>query len=396
VRQSETKIRPEVELLLCCAPVRSEANRVARRQQILRGPMDWQRLFHLANENGMLPLLCECLPQHAGVIPPETRTRFTDANRQNLLRGLFLSAELLRINESLRRRGIAVLSYKGPVLGQLAYGNPLLRQFGDLDVVVQQKFVAHIYDEMEALGYEPKFARERFVAADGKEIPGEYVFVHKVNRAMVEWHTEHTLRHFPRTPDLETMIRRGVMVSVNGREVATFAPADTMLMLCVHGAKDFWSRLIWVADVAALAEKLADADWDGIFANAKKYDAERMVALGVWLAHSIFESQLPASILQAMQAERVVVRVGQELRGQLLHTAELSGGVAWRSIYRIRMVPPIWKGTRYWIRLSMAPAEEDWMGDEHGPGSRAKYAFLRPMRLWRKYARSAPSREKEN
>jgi hypothetical protein len=391
VGQSPRDIRPEVEILLCSARGAGEADRLARIQKLLQGPIDWLLLFRLANENGMLPLLCECLPQDSSVVPPETKAQFSGANRQSMLRGLFLSAELLRIMESLRRRGIVALSCKGPVLGQLAYANPLLRQFSDLDIVVPQRFMADVYGEMEALGYEAKFPRERFVAWNGKNIPGEYVFVHKVNRAMVEWHTEATLRHFPRPPDLEAMSRRSAIVSMNGREIATFAPADTMLMLCVHGAKDFWSRLIWVADIAALGEKLTDVDWDRLFEGAKKYDAERMVRLGLWLARRIFECELPEDVLQEVEKDRVAVRVGGELHSRLLHTDELPAGLTWRSLYRIRMVPRIWKGARYWLRLSTAPAEEDWSMNEHEFGSRARYAFLRPLRLWRKYGNSAES-----
>jgi hypothetical protein len=357
-------------------------------KQILQAPMDWRLVFRLADENGMLPLLCERLPQASGVMPAETKAHFRDANRKNMFRGLFLSGELLRITESLRRRGIAAVCYKGPVLGQLAYADPLLRQFGDLDIVVPQESMAGIYEEMEALGYNAKFPHERFVAANGKDIPGEYVFVQQVNGAMVEWHTEQTLRHFPRRPDLQAMIGRSVMVPLNGREIATFAPADTVLMLCIHGAKDFWCRLIWVADVAALAGKLTDSDWSRLFAEARKYDAKRMVTVGLWLAHTIFECRLPAGILREIDADRVALGVGNELRSHLLGTQELPAGVAWRSLYRIRMVPPIWKGTGYWLRLSTAPAEEDWSMNQRAVGARASYALLRPMRLWRKYGRS--------
>lgn len=385
MRQSDTEIIPEVQLLLCSV---SDEHDRARMEHILRGRVDWLRLLRLANENGVLPLLCGQLRQTSNLIRPETTAQFSDANRKNTIRGLLLTAELLRITECLCRRNIAALCYKGPVLGQLAYADPLLRQFSDLDFVVRQESMAGVYDEMESLGYRARFPRDRFVASAGKEIPGEYVFVHKVNGAMVEWHTAQTLRHFPRPPDLDAMISRSVMVSIDKRQIATFAPADTMLMLCVHGAKDFWSRLIWVADVAALAAKLSDADWGRLFAEGRKYDAERMVILGLWLAHTILECPLPAAVLRKVEADRVVEKTGNELRGQLLYTKELPAGVAWRSLYRIKMVHPIWKGARYWLRLSTAPAEEDWSANQRAAGVRARYAFLRPMRLWRKYRHS--------
>lgn len=388
MRQSATEIRPEVQLLLCCAL--GVGSQPARTNQILQGPVDWPLVFHLANENGMLPLFYKRLPIAVAAMSPEAKALFSDANRKNMFSGLLLGAELLRITEVLRQKQVPALCYKGPTLGQLAYEDPLLRQFGDLDMVVPQRSMAAVYDAMHALGYTPKFPYDQFVGSNGKDIPGEYVFVHKVNGAMVEWHTEQTLRHFPRRPDLDTLIGRSVTVSVNGRQVATFARADSVLMLCVHGAKDFWSRLIWIADVASLAGKLTDADWAMLLTEAKKYDAERMVMLGLWLAQSVFERQLPASISQAVNQDHVAAGIGRELCGRLLYGRELPAGVTWRSLYRIKMVSPIWKGIRYWLRLSTTPAEEDWSMSRPAAGVRASYAFSRPMRLLRKYGRSAP------
>lgn len=375
-----------MELLLGCVP--GQGGQPARMQQILRRPMDWQFLFRRADENGMLSLLCERLRDRSDVVPVATKAPFGDASRKNMYRGLLLCGELLRITEALGRSGIAALCYKGPVLGQVAYGDPLLRQFADLDMVVSQKSMAAVYSQMEALGYTAKFPRRRFDRAE-RDIPGEYVFVREASGAMVEFHTERTLRHFPRPPDLDAMIGRSVTVPLNRRPVATFAPADTMLLLCVHGAKDFWSRLIWVADVAALAGKLSDADWQGLFAGASRYDAGRMVTVGLWLAHAVFECRLPAAVLEEVQEDRVAVGLARQLRDHLLRATPLPAGVAWRSLYRIRMVPPLWKGTRYWVRLSTAPAEEDWSGNQHVAGARARYRFLRPLRLWRKYGASA-------
>ncbi len=386
-------IKPEIEILLCCAQRTLSPVAFARLKRIFEGPIDWPVLLQLATQNGLLPLLCEHLLQNSTTVPLETIALFRDANRRNALRALFLTAELLRITEALHRRQIPALSYKGPVLGQLAYANPLFRQFDDLDIVVPQRFMLQVYEEMGTLGYEAKFPRERFLSAGNQDIPGEYVFLHKVNGAMVELHTESTLRHFPRPPDIEEMALRSARVSMNGREVATFALADTLLMLCVHGAKDFWSRLIWVADVAALVGKLTDVDWGRLLIEAKKYDAERMVRLSLWLANAIFESKLPAGVLQDIEGDRVAPRIGGELRAQLLGQKELPVGVTWRSFYRIRMVPNIWKGTRYWLRLSTAPAEEDWSMTKSRPGFRGSYAFLRPLRLWRKYGHSPASEE---
>jgi hypothetical protein len=53
--------------------------------------------------------------------------------RANALRNDFLCAELARLFAEFGKAGIAALAVKGPVLGAIAYGDPALRVFNDLD-----------------------------------------------------------------------------------------------------------------------------------------------------------------------------------------------------------------------------------------------------------------------
>lgn len=385
-RPTSAGVRPEIEVLLCCARRTLDATQSAQLMRALQLQIDWPLLIRLADENGLLPLACHHLAQLSSAIAADWRIKLQESKRLNSLRALFLTAELQRITEALRQRAIPALPYKGPVVSELAYGNALLRQFDDLDIVVLQKFMGAIYEEMALLGYQPRFSRGHFLARNGKNIPGEYVFVHQVNGAIVEFHTEATLRHFPRPPDLESMFDRASAISLNGRQISTFSLPDTMLMLCVHGAKDFWSRLVWVADVAAVGTVLTNADWELLLAQTRKCDAQRMVNLGLWLA----ESLLGAAILKANMpdCDHATVTVGTELRDRLLGERSSPEGLWQRSLYRIRMVQPLWRGIRYWLRLSTMPAEDDWWTVHDSLHFRSLYVLLRPFRLWRKYGRA--------
>lgn len=379
MRRLAGDVKPEIEILLCYARRALQPIHIQRLKQILEGQIDWPLLFELAEENSLTPLLCEHLLHSSLNLPSDVETKCREDNRKVGLRSLILTAELLRIMDCLQRRNIPALPYKGPVLGQLAYGNPLLRQFDDLDLVVPQRFIPQVYDAMDELGYKAKFPRERMAAAGGKNIPGEYVFRHG---ALVEWHTEQTLRHFPHSPHLEAMLHRSVPLLLTGHEVRTFGSADTVLLLCVHGAKDFWSRLIWIADVAAILESFSSQDWEQLFAEARKCGAERMVRLGLWLANGLFDSELPTRILKEVEEDHAVQHLGKELLDALLDRKAFPHGIVWRSSYRMRMVAPVWEGFRYWVRLSTAPAEEDW---DEGQPIHVSYALSRPFRLWRKY-----------
>jgi len=381
----------EVQVLVVCARKQIDAEERHHLSELLTRTLDWALLLHLANENGLLPLLQKNLSEIACEgISTDVLKQISQESREDALRALFLSAELFRTLDRFRERGIQAIPYKGPVLAARAYGSAKLRQFDDLDVVTPQKFMPAVFEAMESLDYRARLPRERFVAEGSRAIPGEYVFVHRVNSAMVEVHTEWTLRHFPVRPDIEAMLRRSTVVSVDGKDVTAFATEDELLVLAVHGAKDFWSRLIWVADIAEIVKQSPRLDWEKVIAEAKRLKAVRMLKLGLSLAREILGLALPSEIVNQIEADAVVARLTRQLSRNLVRRGTVPTGVLERSLYRIRMTEGVWDGVRYWARLSTAPAEEDWALTDIPSRFSGSYVFLRPLRLWKKYRERAP------
>lgn len=390
VTDSSKQTSAEMNALICCARRNLDTAWRDRLDSLLQGNIDWRALIFLAQENSLLPLFYEHLQEiGADCVPATILPELREENQQSALHALLLSTELARIADYFAQREIPFVSYKGPMLGLRAYVSPALRQFDDLDIVVPQRCMAEAHDEMIALGYASQVARERCTTRNGREIPGEYVFFREANECMVELHTEMTLRHFPVRPDVEAMIQRGCRIAMNGREMAAFTSEDELLMLAVHGAKDFWARLIWIADFAEIAGDSADISWDKVLAEARRLKLMRMLKLGLWLAHEILGAEVPKEIGTMVKMDRTVAQIGSKIRGHLLDGSVLPEGVLRRSLYRIRMTESLGDGLRYWTRLSTAPAEEDWKMMDVPKGLEKSYAILRPLRLWRKYRSGA-------
>jgi hypothetical protein len=77
-------------------------------------------------------------------------------------------------------------------------------------------------------------------------------------------------------------------------------------MLCVHGSKHLWERLIWVCDIAEVIRVHHQMDWDLLMQNASKTGAERMLLVGLLIAHTLLDAPVPASILRQAQANNAV------------------------------------------------------------------------------------------
>ena len=54
----------------------------------------------------------------------------------NIHKNLLLTGELINIMKLLDLKSINAIPYKGPILSNLAYGNVSLREFGDIDILI--------------------------------------------------------------------------------------------------------------------------------------------------------------------------------------------------------------------------------------------------------------------
>jgi Uncharacterised nucleotidyltransferase len=347
--------------------------------------LDWAYLFTAAVEHGVAPLLYQQLSAHSeDGVPTLWMERLRQAFHQNAGHSLLLTAELFRILEACQASGIRAIPYKGPALAELAYGNVALRQFSDLDIILRQHDITGVYAVMSNLGYEAHLPlppatqiRER--------IPGQYGFTQDAGRALVEIHTERTLRYFPIPLDVDALIGRLELVPVGGRSLLSLSVEDALPALCVHASKHFWERISWIADIAELAQIDRGVDWELTLTRARSLGAERMLLLGLHLAHDVLDAPLPENVLQRVQADRTVPLLGYHVHQQLSSGAGETPGVARRAMFRLRMRGSYWTGINYVLRLATAPTEEDWSQVRlKGPLS-PLYAAFRPFRLLRKY-----------
>jgi Uncharacterised nucleotidyltransferase len=377
---------PEKQLLVCCARTQITPEIAASIRKILAGPVDWDYLLWEAEENSITPLLARHLSAVApGAAPPASQEQLKKSCRANTVRCLYLTAELINILRLFQSQNIPVIPYKGPVLAAQAYGDVALREFEDLDIILRQSDVPKAHKIIVSLGYKPKFDWILSPGAAASVVPGEYNYRDEARRAMVELHTEITLRHFPTKPELDAFIRNLAPVKLSDRDVLTFTAEDLLSMLCIHGSKDFWERLSWIADVNELVQSHPALDWDRVLQFARPLQATRMLNLGLALASTTLGLSLPAEVKARVQADRVAREVAGEVRARLLARPFRTLDAAGRFHFRRRMLVENLSGWRYAVRLAVVPSEDDWQMVRL-PGALAPlYIALRPLRLLQKY-----------
>jgi hypothetical protein len=387
--QNET-FDPEKRLLICCARTRMNQEVASQIRDLVAAPLNWDYVLSTAAENSVTPLVGLHLSGFAGdSVPAAHLERLKNLSRANALRCLFLTAELIKIIGLLRSAGIQAVPYKGPILAAQAYGDLTLREYEDLDIILCQRDLAKAHEVMLSLGYRARFPWALSTAVPASPVPGEYNYCDDARRVIVELHTEFTLRHFPRVPDLDDFARRLVSVALGSHGIETFSPEDTLPILCIHGSKDFWERLQWVADISELVQAWVGLDWDEALHRAEQLQAQRMLHLGLALATDLLDAPLPREIQSRVAKDQVAAVLAETIERRLLSRKQSELNAARRFHYRRRMVPGVFAGWRYAMRLAVVPAEEDLQVVRLPRPFAPLYIVLRPFRLVQKYGRAS-------
>ncbi len=376
-----TSFRNEWSALLECA---SPAHHRQRLASLLRSA-DWARLLVLAEKHGVAGHLAACLREFAeDLVPPGIIQMLADHQRANIFSTLRLTAELFRILDRFTSQGIGALVVKGPVLAVQAYGDPAMRSYGDLDLLVRQRDIRRATELMNAAGYS---AAVSLRAIDAGKIPGQYLFSKPDAKLIVELHNDGTLRYFPRRVPLEEFFARQIRVRFDAREIPALSVEDELVLICIHGAKHFWERLMWIADVAALVSRQSGIDWECVADSARAVGAERMLHTGLRLASNLLQVQLPDKVQARVQPDVAAARLAEQACKWLPAAGYAPPGLFERAAFRLRMRGGFISGPLYLLRLSLSPTEEDWMADPEGKGHGLLEAIRRPFRLARKYSR---------
>jgi hypothetical protein len=356
--------RPEDQLLLCCAQTRRTLETATRIRDLLGEDVDWEYLIRTAQGHGVASLLYWHLDVACpGLVPESVLDNLRCHFQANHLHNLFLTEELLRLLNALDARGIAAVPYKGPVLAASVYGNLALRQFGDLDILVRRHDVWRAEKLLASLGYRPQYRLAPPQNAAFLRSQSEHVFAHESVKSIVELHWAIAERAFSFPLDPECLWGCLEQISLGDKTLTTLSPEDTLLILCVHGAKHLWVRLAWICDVSELIRVHRDMNWEQIVAQARALGSERMLLLGLRLASDLLGATPPEEVLRRVRADQTVKALAEQIYERLFSEAgrqtDLFEGSLFHPLF-LKIRERLSDKIRYCILAATTQTVEDW------------------------------------
>ncbi|NMC63686.1 MAG: nucleotidyltransferase family protein, partial [SAR324 cluster bacterium] len=88
---------------------------------------------------------------------------------------------------------------------------------------------------------------------------------------------------------------------------------DMLLLLCVHGMKHLWCRLLWVFDIVCALEQKDDFNWDLVLKKSSEMACLRQVLCGMKIAELLSGRVVPGCVSKAISKDARVQEVAKEL-----------------------------------------------------------------------------------
>ena len=153
---------------------------------------------------------------------------------------------------------------------------------------------------------------------------------------------------------------------------------DLLLLLCFHGGKHGWEKLIWLADVAELVVSHPHLDWEYVLDQSRRAGGLRMLLLGVVLANRLLGTSIPPDLEQSLARDRTVERIADGIGRDLVR-----GGLPTyvkSQLYLLRVRERWQDRLRYVFRFTCTATPVEWAMVNLPPSLSVLYRFLRVLR----------------
>ncbi len=380
----------EAKLVLSCA---AGSDKVDFEQPDL----NWDTIQRIAQNHRLVPVLYDFLSSSARPgIPSHVLSDFHILATRISARNSILTRELMTILTLFEENRIPVVPYKGPTLAHRLYGNIALRDFDDLDLLIQKKDVLNAKNILLAKGYLPK------KVLFGLTVPQEqallrsqytYDFILNEPNHQLEVHWAVVPKAFSLNLDYEGLWNRSIRITFDKKEVLAFCPEDLLLILCISGVKKLWDRLSRVLDIARTISQYPAMKWPLVLQLARDARAERILDLGLLLATTLFEVRLPKDQEERAITDPKVQALANSIVNRMFVVERPPSMILDDDQFQplhMQVRERFADRARYFLSLTFTPGVAEWALLSLPGYLYFLYHLLRPIRLVCKAAKRVP------
>ena len=386
INSQENTFHPEIGLLLSCSRISLEAEETERIQSLAQKNIDWSYLLGMALRHRVMPLMYRSLYKTCpDLIPPVVLNQFRNHFYGNTLRNIFMTRELLKLLNLFETHKISAIPYKGPILADSIYGDIALRQFCDLDILIQKQDIMKARDLLVPLGYQPHFQLTDVNAIPYLKSQNELSFTRRDGKVNLElqWEIVPCYFNFPiASLELWDDLKRTMW---EDSWFLTPSPEIMLIIICVHGTKDQWGQLSWICDVNELLRVYKGLDWKKIIELTNKLGGRRMLFLGLSLAKELLNASIPEEVLKQINTNPKVKKLSLQVQQRLFQESDGSSGILREYFFYLKSRERLQDRIKYSILFALTTKAGDLAILTLPKPLFFLYYLIRPIRLIGKY-----------
>lgn len=313
---SRFDIKSEDKLLLACSQTKISTETTANIRSLVHRNLDWDYLIKIASKNNLKPLFYSQINTTCpDIVPNFFLGKLRDDFNGNVKKNLLLFGELLRLVDIFNKSKLRVIPYKGPLLSIMAYNDLTLREFGDLDIYIDLEDFNQVMDILQKEGYKSILDLNDSQKAAYFKYQREYMFINKSNGVLVEikWKLPTPSLVLNIDPKFLFKFEEQIQVKIGTKEIHTLSPDNLLIVLAIHNAGHFWTRLLWLCDISELI-KSHELNWTNILENAEKLGIKRVLYINLFLAKDLFDINLPIEVLEVIKDDKILPEIVERIK----------------------------------------------------------------------------------
>lgn len=338
-----------------------------------------ERLLALASKHALLPLAYQALQKIDGVSPSQLEP-WERAYRYIVQKNMMTTAKLFKISKLLNDNNIEVVSFKGATLAQLAYGNITLRQYGDIDILIDEKDLSRASNILLENNYSAQFPTKIINNRVCLDKLIDVTFLD--NATIIELHWRLLLRRHTGEKSLMDSSSFRQSIAINSKNLITLSSELLLVYLSIHGSKHMWERIGWICDVDRVV-RAQSIDWERVVSIAQRSKLRKSLYLGLRLSEVLFYTPLPEHIKQQIRDENLerltALIISRHGRGNILE----ENSTSYRELFLFHL--KLFDSTRdkflFILDTLFGVSPADCMHYALPNQLKILYIFLRPLRL---------------
>ena len=281
--------------------------------------VDWTQIMKIARYQGVAPLLYRSMKSLPSELVEDSALRSIRSVFHRI--GILIRSQvdaLLQASDAFKEAGVPALFLKGPVLGMRAYGEPIWRKPGDVDVLIRRDDYNRARSVLNSLLYEvsvPTWVEEEYLNRC-------YEMVFKRTDIEVDLHWSLDQSAFNRLPysvgfEEQGLWERHTYCKLNEADIPCLSVEDALYFLCTHGGKHAWKHLYMICDVAYLVHNQPGLDWERITELSEQLKSARITYLALYLAHTLLGIPLPGYIKDKIKTYATLPQLTRRIYSQI-------------------------------------------------------------------------------